>query len=77
MSITKKAINKAIKNKTGLDGQIFVGDGVAYFYSDIDESLNSKLLDNQDNCVYVCYLKHQTINEWVEDFISILGSNND
>lgn len=73
MRVTRKQIAKAIKEETGLDGEIFIGDGMAYFYSDIDSKLNNRLLSIKDNYVMLCRLNIQSVDEWVSDFKNIIG----
>jgi hypothetical protein len=70
--VTRKRIAQAIKEKTGLDGEVWISDGCAHFYSDTDNELSTILSNKMSNCVYLCRLNHQSIDDWVEDFERIL-----
>ena len=43
MRVTINNINKAIKEKTGVDAQIVKGEGYFYFASDTDEKVDTIL----------------------------------
>ena len=57
--ITLARIQKAI-NKAGIPLELVRGEGYQYFVFD-----NGKHYDTVS--VYVCYLKHYTVEQWVEE----------
>ncbi len=67
MSVSSKAIGKAIEKKHGLKdiGACSKG-GCVKFYCDENEDLG--LLINELDAEMICYLNHLTVNQWVERF---------
>ncbi len=71
---TSKQISKAIEKKHGLKGiEIYSSDGCCKFYCDVNEDLGNCIIEL--DTVYVCYLKHQTVDEWVKNFEELLISD--
>ena len=66
MNITKKKINRAIKH---LNLEI-IGNGDAYFYF-VDLTTTYQIGES----VLVAYLKHLTLERWVEEAIEARNSN--
>jgi hypothetical protein len=64
--ITKKTINKSIKH---LNLEI-IGNGDGYFYF-VDPTTTYQIGES----VLVCYLKHMTLDQWVEEATEARNSN--
>lgn len=62
---TLKQINKAIKKEVG-DVVLCKSEG-CFFVSSDDTDIGLKLSSLQTTSIYVCYINHQTISEWVSD----------
>ena len=73
MSVTRKKIAEAIKRKTGLDAEIHCSEGCCIFYSDIDDALGLKLAASSNSTIWVCYLNHLTVKEWVAEFEEVIN----
>ena len=76
MRITINYINKALKEKTGLDVKLFRGNGYFYFYSDDDET-GLMLAGFESTSVYTCQLCIQSVDAWVGDFEFMLKNYRD
>lgn len=76
MRTTINNINKALKEKTGLDVKLWKGDGYFYFYSDNDE-VGNMLAGFNSTSVYTCQLGVQSVDAWVEDFRFMLNKYNE
>ena len=71
MRVTINNINKAIKEKTGVDAQIVKGEGYFYFVSVTDEKVDTILNGAYSSSVYVFHLTSYSVERWVEEFETI------
>ena len=76
MRTTINNINKALKEKTGLDVKLWRGNGYFYFYSD-DSETGLMLAGFESTSVYTCQLGIQSVSGWVEDFEFMLKKFNE
>lgn len=73
MSVTRKAIAKAIKKKTGMDVEIDCSGGCCRFFSNKDDELSSRLAVSDMLPIWVCYLNHLTVSDWVAEFEEVIN----
>lgn len=70
---TNAQITKAIEARTGYkDIKVSTLGGCARFYCDDDTAQGIDL--SMHDAIMVCYLKHQTPEQWADDFVAILDA---
>jgi hypothetical protein len=68
--LTRKAIQKHIFEKTGIDVVLCKDNGCFYFTSDDDNVLNELVL-RYTTLIYVDKINDLTLDEWLKEFIEI------
>jgi hypothetical protein len=74
MRLTRKLIEQEIKIQTGYDVVLTKGDGYFWFSSD-DEKTGLMLAGKQSTSIYQNTLGQQSLQEWVDSFITIIKND--
>jgi len=69
---TLKQVNKAIRKKVG--NVILCKSEGCFFVSSDDYDIGLKLASLETTSIYVCYLNHQSVEEWVNDVRHIVSN---
>ena len=69
---TLKQLNKVIQKEVG--NIILCKSEDCFFVSSDDNGIGLKLASLETTSIYVCYLNHQSVEEWVKDVRQIVSN---